>query len=144
MDIFNKYISAGWAGYRFGFKKLLFYSSLIGALINLAYPIVVRLSFPLGVVLRIFLGISHSGSSTAMTEAWSKWAPAAEKSFLLNIIFSGMSTGNGLKNDFLMKKSIRNKKISTRKLFYYNENFIYTKNKIYLIKPIILLYYESL
>ena len=33
-----------------------------------------------------------------MTEAWSKWAPAAEKSFLLNIIYSGMTFGIMLTN----------------------------------------------
>ena len=116
---------AGWAGYRFGFKKLLFYSSLIGAMINLAYPIVVRMSFPLGVVLRIFLGISHSGSSTAMTEAWSKWAPAAEKSFLLNIIFSGMSTGKGLKNNFRSKKLIVNFSKFLRQSFFDSKTFLF-------------------
>ena len=88
----------GWIGFKYGFKKLLFWSSLIGAIINLAFPHAIRLSYSLGVALRVLLGISHSGSSAAMTEAWSKWAPQDEKSFLLNVIFSGMSFGLLLTN----------------------------------------------
>ncbi|CBY16228.1 unnamed protein product, partial [Oikopleura dioica] len=87
----------GWIGFKFGFKKLL-RSSLIGAFINLVFPFSIRLSFTFGVALRIALGISHSGSSAAMTEAWSKWAPQDEKSFLLNFIFSGMTFGLLLTN----------------------------------------------
>ena len=88
----------GWIGFKYGFKKLLFWSSLIGAFINLAFPFAIRLSYSLGVALRVALGISHSGSSAAMTEAWSKWAPQDERSFLLNFIFSGMTFGLLLTN----------------------------------------------
>lgn len=88
----------GWIGFKYGFKKLLFWSSLVGAIINLAFPYAIRISYSLGVILRVLLGISHSGSSAAMTEAWSKWAPQNEKSFLLNLIFSGMTFGLLLTN----------------------------------------------
>ena len=76
----------------------MFYSSLIGAVINVLFPTVIRLNYTLGVISRILLGICHSGTSTAMTEAWSKWAPGQEKSFLLNITYSGMTFGLMLTN----------------------------------------------
>ena len=75
------------------------------AFINLVYPFCVERSYITGVILRIFLGISHSGSSTAMTEAWSKWAPKDEKSFLCIVEIPNTKMSN-MDTYFLAKQTV--------------------------------------
>merc|ERR1712227_491 len=55
---------------RYGFKNYLMVTSVIGAILTLAFPMMIRSSYTLGLITRIILGSLHSGWFPALSGAW--------------------------------------------------------------------------
>ena len=54
------HIIGGSLAYHFGFKRVLLYSSIVGALLSIGFPFFVRQSYGLGIAARVLLGIMQS------------------------------------------------------------------------------------
>lgn len=68
-------------------------TSVIGAILTLAFPIMIRQSYTLGLITRVFLGSLHSGWFPALQGAWGAWAPEEEKCQLIMTGFVGAILG---------------------------------------------------
>ena len=87
------HIVSGGLALRFGFKNFLMITSLIAAVLTMAFPLLIRASYTYGLISRILLGAFHSGWFPAMQGAWGVWSPKEEASQLLMTIFVGATVG---------------------------------------------------
>ena len=87
------HIVSGGLALRFGFKKFLLITSLIAAVLTIAFPMLIRTNYTIGLISRVLLGIFHSGWFPAMQGAWGVWSPENEKSQLIMTIFVGANVG---------------------------------------------------
>ena len=87
------HIVSGGLALRFGFKNFLMITSLIAAILTIAFPLLIRTSYTYGLISRVLLGVFHSGWFPAMHGAWGVWAPKEEMSQLLMTIFVGATVG---------------------------------------------------
>ena len=68
-------------------------TSAIGAILTLAFPVMIRNSYTLGLITRVLLGSLHSGWFPAVQGAWGAWAPEEEKCKLIMTGFVGAISG---------------------------------------------------
>ena len=68
-------------------------TSVIGAILTLAFPFMIRQSYTLGLVTRVFLGSLHSGWFPELQGAWGAWTPEEEKCQLIMTGFVGAILG---------------------------------------------------
>ena len=66
---------------------------MVGAVLTVGFPLIIRQSYTLGIISRILLGALHSGWFPALQGAWGKWAPEEEKSQLIMTGFVGAIAG---------------------------------------------------
>ena len=69
-------------------------TSVIGAILTFAFPMMIRQSYMLGLIARILLGSLHSGWFPAVQGAWGAWAPDEEKDQLIMTGFVGAILGS--------------------------------------------------
>ncbi|CAK8672204.1 unnamed protein product [Clavelina lepadiformis] len=87
-------IPGGWMAGKYGFRKVFGVSLLISAIFSVLTPPAAYANFYLAVMCRALLGLFQGGLYTAMTHAWSNWAPPLEVSILNSITFSGFIFGS--------------------------------------------------
>ena len=68
-------------------------TSVIGAILTFAFPVMIRQSYMLGLISRIMLGSLHSGWFPSLQGAWGAWAPEEEKCKLIMTGFVGAISG---------------------------------------------------
>ncbi|XP_075232404.1 vesicular glutamate transporter 1-like isoform X2 [Lycorma delicatula] len=86
-------ILGGWLACYYGGKWLFGFGVAATAIVTLLTPLLAKLSVYLLIVARVIEGLFEGVTYPAMLGVWSRWAPPAERSRLVTIVFSGSYFG---------------------------------------------------
>ena len=89
-----KQIPGGWLSYKFGSRRLLTASILIGSIFTMFIPVCAQFHYAALIACLFFTGLTHGAFWPSVSGFWVYWAPHSERSRMVGIASSGAKVGN--------------------------------------------------